>query len=276
MHTMEATRTVEDAVGRRVRVPIHPKRIVSLCPSQTETLAELAPDRLVGRTKFCVHRKDALERVPEIGGTKQVRRPDLDALQPDLIIGEKEEQTPELVEELAQDYPVYLTDVVDIASALTSIHALGELIGEPQQAKALVTRIQAAWEHVPRLAKPQTVWYLIWQNPFMGVGANTFIDSVLQKLGLANALVSGQPAPALSGSERYPSLDLNAYTGPGPDLILLSSEPYPFTAERASRLKKRFPTSRIECVNGEWFSWYGSRMLVAADGLAQWLRGLAG
>ncbi|MFW5659575.1 MAG: helical backbone metal receptor [Bacteroidota bacterium] len=279
---------IRDHLGRELELNGAPQRIVSLCPSQTETLFELgAGSRLVGRTKFCIHPQPEIERVPEIGGTKKVRMDDIRALKPDFILAEMEEQTPELVRELQAEFPVFVTRVEHIHDALVMIKDLGVLLsGEfvhlstsdapelppPPEAIELLAGIHLASEidgllnGIAPLETPKTCAYLIWEKPIMAVGANTYINSVLAYLGLVNV--------ALSDTSRYPKLTDAQLQAMQPDLLLLSSEPFPYKDAHLARYQQLLPNSDVRLVDGEMFSWYGARMKTAAAYLSQFIRSL--
>lgn len=248
-------RLASDSLGRVIHLPTEPKRLVSLCPSQTETLWALgAADRLVGRTRYCIQPKGLIERVAVVGGTKKVDIEAVAQLEPDLIIAEKEENTPHDVERLSELAPVYVTKNESFEEALETIFRLGTLIGADKSATALATAIKKAWEQVPRLSRPLKVLYLIWQKPFMTVGKATFIGSILERLGLQNL------GAHLEG--RYPILeDPLAFE---PEVLLLSTEPYPFTSKHLPEFQKLWPKAYLKLVPGDYFAWYGARQLEAA------------
>lgn len=258
-----------DHLGRTVALPQHPpQRIISLCPSQTELLFHLgAGPQVVGATQWCVHPQPAIEAVTKLGGTKKVNYKKLDALQPDLILCEKEENTHEMVERLSSQYPVYVTNVEGVADALRMITDVGALVGQPEQASALAAQITNAFAALPRLTKPRSVAYLIWKDPYMGVGTSTYIDDVLARCGFMNVF-AGLPS-------RYPAITLPQLVKMQPKMVLLSSEPYAFGEEHIAELQAQLPSSTIRLVDGEMFSWYGSRMLQAAQYLAQFLKELS-
>lgn len=258
--------TVVDHLGREVDVPDLPQRIVSLCPSQTETLFDLGVgDRVVGVTNWCIH-PEAAKSKARVGGTKKVNYRKIHELKPDLIIAEKEEQTPEMIAELEQHYPVYITDVTTLDAALTMIADLGMLVGEADRAVDLCLAIDSRWRALPTVAAPLRVAYLIWQDPIMAVGSVTYIHDVLTHLGFANVF-------AARTDSRYPSLTPEALAEASPDFILLSSEPYSFAEQHLDYYRSLCPQAQVQLVDGEMFSWYGSRMLPAADYLEQLIRG---
>jgi ABC-type Fe3+-hydroxamate transport system substrate-binding protein len=251
-----AFRTLCDDLGRSLCLPAFPQRIVSLCPSITETLYALgAGGRVAGRTRFCIHPAGAVSAALRVGGTKDLRYERLARLQPDLIIAEKEENTPEMVARLAESYPVWVFDVLDFASALAMIRRLGELLALESAAEALLARIGLAWEGLPSLA-PLRVAYLIWKDPWMAAGRDTYIQSVLHRLGAENVL--------LTRPERYPAFRLDELAALAPEQIWLSSEPFPFGLREQEMLQDRFPWAEVRLVDGEMFSWYGARMEQAA------------
>lgn len=243
-----------DHLGREVFLPNPPQRVISLCPSQTETLVDMGlGTRLVGRTRFCIHPKAQLSKVARVGGTKEVDFARIRALEPDLIIGEKEENTPEMIAELERICPVYVTDVRDIDSALRTILDLGTIVGLNKAATGIATRVTKSLEGIQPLPRPVSCLYMIWKNPWMAAGADTFIDSVLKKCGFDNL--------ALAFSGRYPVLDEEIFQLKKPEIVLLSSEPFPFKDVHITDLQKILPQSRIVLVDGEMFSWYGSHLI---------------
>jgi len=256
-----ARRRVRDQMGREVEVPARPQRIVSLVPSQTELLFDLgAGDRVVGVTRFCVHPADALANMPRVGGTKQLHEERIDALAPDLVIGNKEENERAQVEALARRYPVWLSDVQTLEDALEMIGAVGDLVGASERALALRREIETGFASLPD-AGGRRVVYLIWRRPWMGAGASTFIDDLLRRCGFTNVLADG-------GLERYPELTDEALRAAAPDLVFLSSEPFPFAEKHVPELAELLPEAEIRLVDGEAFSWFGSRLVTAARTLA--------
>lgn len=253
-------RSVTDSLGRPVQIPEVPQRIVSLCPSQTETLFALGlAGRIVGRTRYCIHPADAVRPVAVVGGTKKVDISAVQALHPDLIIAEKEENTPQDVEALSAIAPVYVTNIESYDTALQSILELGELTGQRDQAQALVREIETAFAQIPSAIAPLPVLYLIWRKPYMAAGMPTYIGSLIERLGWKNI------AATLPG--RYPVID--DPTALAPTVVLLSTEPYPFTEKHFPQIQQIWTAARVLLVRGDYFSWYGARMREAAPYLAQ-------
>lgn len=243
-----------DQMGRSILLKGTPKRIVSLVPSQTELLLDLGlEDRVVGRTHFCIHPKGKVDPIPRIGGTKKLQLDAIRALQPDLIIANKEENEKEQVEALAEEFPVWISDIKTTEDALDMILEVGMLCGKEDQAQTLQKEIKASLERIRAQQErfsAYRVLYAIWKGPWMFAGRDTFIHELLTLAGFKNACEG----------LRYPELDNRAIQRIQPDLLLLSSEPYPFSAKHEKELATTFPGSRPLLVDGEMFSWYGSRM----------------
>lgn len=251
-------------LGREVRLPGPPQRIVSLCPSITETLFALGlDDQIAGLTRYCLHPEDRVGDKTRVGGTKRLKFDVIEQSRPDLIIAEKEENNREDVERLARSWPVYVTQVQDIPAAFDMVHRLGELCSRQAQAEGLIRNIDDAWQKLPCLSEPLSVAYLIWRKPWMAAGSDTFIDSVMQRLGFSNVF---------AGSSRYPEFSLQQLQEKQPRLVLLSSEPYPFKGRHQADLEMALPGAEVMLVDGEAFSWYGSHMLGAARYLERLLR----
>lgn len=240
-----------DQLGRTVDVPEQPKRIVSLVPSQTELLHHLGADtRVVGITKFCVHPNDWLRNKVRVGGTKSVDVDRIHSLSPDLIIANKEENEERTVRILEEHYPVWVSDISDIASAKDMITSVGSMIGAEKIAAELLRQIDEELASIVPVSTPTRVLYLIWRNPYMAAGTDTFINSMLLSVNAENVL----DAP------RYPELSAEEIVAFAPDMILYSSEPYPFKEVHMDELRNELPNTKHVLVDGEAFSWYGSRI----------------
>ena len=256
MRTSENTPTQVDQMGRSVLVPKHPQRIISLVPSQTELLYDLGlGERVVGITKFCIHPDTWFRTKHRVGGTKKVDMAKLRALKPDLIIGNKEENDRKDIEALEQEFPVWMSDVRDLSGALDMIRRLGDLTATQVKAESLITNIGKGFAEVRPLDPPLTVAYFIWREPFMTAGQGTFINDMLQRCGLVNVFDEGDP--------RYPELTAREVAEADPDVILLPSEPYPFAEKHIAAFNMICPGTPVRLVDGELFSWYGSRLLKA-------------
>lgn len=246
-----------DQLDRSITLPVYPpRRIVSLVPSQTELLASLGlEEAVVGITKFCVRPRRWWTTKPRIGGTKQLHIDQIAALQPDLILANKEENVQEQVEALAAHFPVWVSDVGRLPEALRMIQSVGELCAREQAARRLIDAIQQQFGRL-RLAAPPRLpaVYLIWRDPYMSVGGDTFISDMLERAGFDNLL--GQQS-------RYPELTAEALRDLDPPVLLLSSEPYPFSEKHRAEFQALCPRAVICRVDGELFSWYGSRLRYA-------------
>jgi len=242
-----------DQLGQPIHLPGPPRRIISLVPSQTELLFDLGLDHeVVGITKFCVHPSSWFEKKTKIGGTKDFRFDRIDELTPELIIGNKEENDREGIALLKAKYPVWMSDVTTLEDALNMIQALGAITQKESSATRIQERIRDAFDDLA-IKSPRRVLYLIWKSPWMGAGKNTFIHSMLEQIGLVNCLQE----------ERYPELTEQTIRNLSPDLVLLSSEPYPFRQKHVGLLQQLIPSAQISLVDGEMFSWYGSRLMQA-------------
>ncbi|MEL6181965.1 MAG: helical backbone metal receptor [Myxococcota bacterium] len=242
-------------MGRAVRLKgPRPQRIVSLVPSQTELLAELGlDDEVVGLTRYCIHPTDWKARKAIVGGTKKARMERVADLNPDLILANKEENTRDDVMRLETLAPVYVTDVAELEGALTMIRAVGQLVGRALEAETLAHQIEERFERLPRVESPLRALYLIWRNPWMTVGQDTFIHDMMTRVGLVNVY---------GAQMRYPKTTVEEMQALRPDVVLLSSEPYPFKEADVEALQEVFPEAKsVRLVDGELFSWYGSRIL---------------
>jgi ABC-type Fe3+-hydroxamate transport system substrate-binding protein len=243
-------------MGNTFALKIPPRRIISLVPSQTELLADLGLDeQVVGITKFCVHPADWLKRKTIIGGTKSFWFEQIDQLGPDLIIGNKEENYKEGIDVLRERYPVWMSDISTIDEAIEMISSLGEITLTQQASEGIVTGIHSKFIEVKK-QQGQSVLYLIWRNPWMTVGSDTFIHAILSSIGLRNITTT---------KRRYPKISEQEIKALNPDYVFLSSEPFPFREQHVKEIQQILPRSKIQLVDGEMFSWYGSRLLQAPD-----------
>ena len=250
-----------DQISRKIALTAWPpRRIVSLVPSQTELLADLGlDDEVVGITKFCVHPRNWLDTKTRIGGTKTLNFKKIAALEPDLIIGNKEENERGQIEQLAERYPVWMSDVATLEDAYEMMLRIGELTGKAAEAQTLVEKIKTrfdAYRLSSTIYRPPSAAYLIWRKPWMVAGGGTFIDEMLRLAGFQNVFAH---------KSRYPEISLQELAEAQPEVILLSSEPYPFAAKHFAAFREVCPVAKIQLVDGELFSWYGSRLQFSAD-----------
>lgn len=245
--------TFTDQLNNKISIPFPPRKIISLVPSQTELLASLGlKNEVVGITKFCVHPVTWFESKTIVGGTKNFSFDVIDKLQPDLIIGNKEENYQEGIQELQKKYPVWMSDIVTWNDALSMIHGIGTITGKENESLAIINSINQEFASLKKFSS-QTTLYFIWRKPWMVAGRDTFIHAILEKLNLQNVIASS----------RYPELRDDEIRQMNPEYIFLSSEPYPFQEKHIAELKAICPSSKIVLVDGEMFSWYGSRLLQA-------------
>jgi ABC-type Fe3+-hydroxamate transport system substrate-binding protein len=240
-----------------------PQRIISLVPSQSELLYSLGLDKeVVGITKFCVHPQQWFKTKTRVGGTKNINIDLIKKLHPDLIIANKEENVKEQIEELAKEFTVWVTDVNSVEDAFLMIKDVGELTYKNIEATKLITQISRKFSNL-QTNMPQNQsgnelkgCYLIWQDPYMTIGGDTFINDMMKHCGLQNLF---------KNQTRYPEITLEELKTANCQLILLSSEPYPFNQKHLDELHKLLPGKKIFLVDGEMFSWYGSRLILAPE-----------
>lgn len=238
-----------------------PLRIVSLVPSQTELLFDLGlNEQVVGITRFCIHPTNWFKTKTRVGGTKDINIAAIKKLNPTLIIANKEENVKEQIEELAKDYPVWLTDVNNLDDALKMIEAIGVLTNTQKNAHHITQKITTNFEQLAAKKTPINTCYIIWKNPYMTVGGDTFINDMLQRSAFNNLFAN---------EKRYPEISISQLLIANCQLLLLSSEPYPFKQIHIDELQLQLPQTKILLVDGEMFSWYGSRLLQATEYFSQ-------
>ena len=249
-----------DHIGREISMEeIPPQRIVSLVPSQTEWLYDLGLEQeVVGITKFCVHPEHWFRNKTRIGGTKNPKLDKILELQPDLVIANKEENRPEDIAELEKHVPVWVSDVYDFDSAIDMMKETGRITGRELNAQSWVVRAQNAAKTIENKPRKRAI-YIIWRNPYMTVGTDTYISQMLPYFGYENALQNGL---------RYPEITPEEMMECKPDVILLSSEPFPFAEKHIEELGKELPEIEIKIVDGEKHSWYGSRLVRTLESLS--------
>jgi ABC-type Fe3+-hydroxamate transport system substrate-binding protein len=248
-----------DQLNRTVELKKLPSRIVSLVPSQTELLIDLGlSNKLVGITKFCIHPNKVVKSMTKIGGTKNFNIEKIRSLNPDLIIANKEENEETKLKELMKEFPVWISDVRNLNQAFKMITEIGLITGKEAAANLLSQNIRRKFEQLESIKKTnKRVIYLIWKNPFMSINKDTFIHSMIEKCGWNNIISEY--------NKRYPELSTDEIINLKADTILLSSEPYPFKEKHIEELKKIIPQTTIKIVDGEAFSWYGSKLLTCSD-----------
>jgi ABC-type Fe3+-hydroxamate transport system substrate-binding protein len=250
----------KDQTGRTISIDKVPQRIISLVPSQTELLFDLGLDKeVVGITKFCVHPDEWFRSKTRVGGTKQLKMDIIHQLQPDLIIANKEENVKTQIEELEKHYPVWVSDVNNLDDAYTMIEQIGLITGKINKSKEIIGSIKKEFSRLQPITSPLGAGgtaYLIWQNPYMTAGGDTFIHSMITAAGFENIYAN---------KKRYPEVTIAELKTLNPKLLLLSSEPYPFKQKHVEEIKAQGIKAQVVLVDGEMFSWYGSRLLLAPE-----------
>lgn len=244
-----------DQLNRKIELKQSPNRIVSLVPSQTELLVDLGLiDQIVGVTKFCIHPYSLRKTKSVVGGTKQISFEKIKALQPDIILCNKEENTKEMMDKLKSIAPIHISDIYTVEDCLELIKTYGQIFNKFNEASMLMNAIKTekkAFHSQLSTSNKMKVAYFIWKNPFMVAASNTFIHSMLNEAHFINVF---------EDEERYPEIQLDHPKIKEADCIFLSSEPYPFKEKDIEEFKKQFPSKKVMIVDGEMFSWYGSRI----------------
>lgn len=232
-------------------------RVVSLCPSLTETVADLgASSALVGCTKFCVHPAELVEWLPKVGGTKDPRIERILELRPDLVLLNEEENRREDAEALAAaGVECHVSFPKRVEHVPPLIEDLGRRLGVPERGSELAAELRTEIDVPISGGTAPRVVYLIWRKPWMSVNGNTFISNLLAAGGMRNALDACE--------ERYPNLQAEDLLALAPDRVLLSSEPFPFADKHRDELVEAtgWDAERFEFVDGERLSWHGTRCL---------------
>lgn len=238
-----------------------PKRIISLVPSQTELLVDLGLEKfIVGVTKFCVHPNHLRKNKVVVGGTKTIHFDKVKALNPDIILCNKEENTKEIVEKCREIALTHVSEIFTFEDSKNLIYEYGTLFSCKTQANEIITALNYKYIDFQKFIlnkKVKKVIYFIWKNPWMVVANNTFINHILELNNFQNIY---------NNKERYPEVDLKKNDNEkSPNVILLSSEPYPFKKKHIQEIATYYNQSKIILVDGEMFSWHGSRLLKSFD-----------
>lgn len=242
-----------DQLNTTIQLSEIPKRIISIVPSQSEFLWDIGlREELVGITKFCIHPQQLYKTVERVGGTKNLNLDKIRALKPDLIIGNKEENERSQIEILQKEFNVWMSDIYNFEDAFEMMEKLGAIFNKRDKALNIIHSLKQTLPSIHNIFSRQRVAYFIWNKPYMFAAKNTFIDHVLNYTGLENAL---------SELKRYPDLTDEALQQLDPEICFLSSEPFPFKEKHVLELQKKLPNAKILIVDGEVFSWYGSRLL---------------
>lgn len=264
-------RIFTDQLGRTMQFSFPPKRIVSIVPSQTELLFELGLDNeIVGLTRSCIHPIAKFAARVKVGDPRMLDLAKIRSLQPDLILAGKEENRRGEVSQLAEEFPVWTSEVATLEHAMTMIASVGALVDREPEASYLNHLLQAGFSDLQSLAAQQKidkkVIYLVGKDPYVAAGQDTFTSDLLARNGLRN----------VAGELRYVQLDISTIRETDPDIVMLASAPYSFKQEHLEELQLQLPGVQVMLVDGELFSWYGSRLIKSVQYLFQLQQQLRG
>ena len=256
--------TIQDARGTRHTLESPATRIVSIVPSATETLYELGlGDRIVGVTQFCVHPQPWVKTISKVGGTKNVDIQRVLNLKPDLVVGNCEENTKEIFEALEPHVPIWAPLPKTIPEAIEDMGHMGLLTGTTEIAERFQDEAKRAWAKAKANAQSFTYAYFIWRNPWMSISNDTFIARMLEAVGGINVFGDHE--------DRFPEIDMTGQIHDAPDVVFLSSEPFPFKEQHAAELCQMtgIALDTVRFINGEYASWHGYRMIEGLQYLAE-------
>lgn len=239
-------------------------KVISLVPSITEALFDLGltENEVIGRTKFCIHPAEKVENIEIIGGTKNLNIEKIQSLKPDIIIANKEENVKEQVEILMKDFKVIVYNTETIEDNYYLVKNLGLLFNKEEKAQIFNLKIYEVL-HQAKININLKIAYLIWKNPYMTVGSDTFVHNILSEIGFENIF---------KNQTRYPEIQVEDLAEA--DVIMLSSEPFPFKEKHIAELKEFYPKKKIIIVDGEAFSWYGTHIAKCEDYFGELIKSL--
>lgn len=250
-------------------------RLVSLCPSLTELLHDLgAADEVVGRTKFCVHPAPWVDSIEKVGGTKNPKLARIVALAPDLVFMNEEENRAEDAQALREaGIAVHSSMPRTPDETADMVRSIARAIGRSEAGERIARDIEQRGARVRAAATLQptvSYAYLIWREPWMTVSDDTFVSAMLAQAGGRNAFGGG--------ADRYPIITPEQLRAAQPDVVFLSSEPFPFTAQHAAELSRLtgLEGERFVTADGELLSWHGSRTPAGIDYAESLLREVRG
>jgi len=245
---------IKDQLGNEIKLRQKPKRVISLVPSQSEYLWDMGlREELVGITKFCVHPDQMFQTVERVGGTKTLDLEKIRSLKPDLIIGNLEENEKSEIEILQKEFNVWMSDIYCLGDALDMMRDLASIFNCAEKGDQMIEKIQLSFTRIKNIFSGKSVAYFIWNKPYMCAAHKTFINDLLNHIGLKNVF---------GDLKRYPEITIEQIKDAKPDFCFLSSEPFPFKEKHVSALQVIIPHSEVQIVDGEMFSWYGSRLLL--------------
>lgn len=233
-------------------------KIVSLVPSITLLLCDLGLEHvLVGRTKFCIEPKEKLSGIPIIGGTKNIDFQKIQAAQPTLLFATKEENVKEQIQALKKHFKTIVFEVNNLKDNYKMIEKIGKLTQTSERSAQIIQQTIQNFQLLDtiKINPPIPTLYLIWKKPYMTIGKDTFIHAMMERIGLCNLF---------SHQTRYPIIQ-NMQTSffEKCKLVILSSEPYPFTEAHIREIREQLPNAQILLADGAYFSWYGSKITEA-------------
>lgn len=255
-HDVFFAMTLRDQIGRPLHLKSVPQRIISLVPSQTELLVDLGLESyLVGVTKFCIHPSHLRKEKVVVGGTKQINIEKIKTLRPDIILCNKEENTKDIVAACAEICNIHVSDIFNIQHNLEMIHQYGIIFNKAKEASEITDLIKKEWACFDVFIQNKPLLnavYFIWKNPWMIAANNTYINYMLALNRFKNSY---------EDKNRYPEITLRqTKRNNAIDVVMLSSEPFPFKESHISEVKDFYPNAQIIIADGEMFSWYGSRL----------------
>jgi ABC-type Fe3+-hydroxamate transport system substrate-binding protein len=242
-------------------------RIVSLCPSITESLVALGlGGSLVGVTRYCVHPREALRGIARVGGTKNPDHAAIAALEPDLVLCNAEENRAPDVEALAERHRVDVSHPRRVADVPPHLRRLGALTGSEARAGELARAVEEKLA-AARPSRPASFAYLVWKGPYMAAAGGTYVSDLLETFGGVNVFPPGNGDWPVTDEERLAALD--------PGLLVLPDEPYRFGEPDRAEWSRRLPRARVALVSGDDFCWHGVRTLRGLDAAERLLSGAA-
>ncbi|MCA9582122.1 MAG: ABC transporter substrate-binding protein [Myxococcales bacterium] len=278
---MVPPQAVVDALGRAVRPAETPRRIVSLVPSETLSVADLVGvDRLVGRTDYCIEPVGAIEAIASVGGTKGIDVDRVRALEPDLVLANQEENSRVQIEKLIDaGLTVHVSFPCTVRASIDYVRALGKLLGAATAAGAWATSAEDALRDlseggVSGQPSPWRVFAPIWRDPWMTFDGRTYASDVLRVCGAINVFedrerryplaadVGQAPAQPTDRDTRYPRVTVEEIAARAPDTVLLADEPFRFGEDDRRALRAlSLPAAerdRLWLVGGKDLFWYGT------------------
>ena len=254
-----------DQLNREIIIKQTPQRIVSLVPSITYTLSDFdLNENVVGITRFCKFLPYSKKEKTIIGGTKDIKIDRIKSLKPDIILANKEENTKEIVEQLEKIAPVFVSDIKNFDDNIDFLERMGKIFNNEifaiyfvRQLNKLKKTLETEKEHLKKTI------YLIWKNPWMTIGGDTYIHDMMKLSGFDNLYKQ---------KKRYPTTDIEEMKKLNPEVILLSSEPYPFKAKHQQELQEIFPETKILLVQGEAFTWFGTYQIKGLEYLSSLIK----